>query len=94
VVVDDLDVMSVSADPAKADPPLVVDANAVLAETIGGELLQTVRRGHPEVSKAGGGIENEQFAKGNSVKIRGHPSDPLAPKESLGVGVTEASDHG
>jgi len=35
VVVDDLDVEGIGSDPAKADPPLIVDADAVLPETIG-----------------------------------------------------------
>jgi hypothetical protein len=31
VIIDDLDVMSITVDPAKADAPLIVDADAVLA---------------------------------------------------------------
>jgi hypothetical protein len=31
MVVDDLDIVRVAVDPAEADAPLVVDANAVLA---------------------------------------------------------------
>ena len=59
MVVDDLNVMGVASDPAEADPPLVVDTDAVLAETIRGELLQTIRWRHSEVSKTCRGIEHQ-----------------------------------
>lgn len=94
MVVHDLDVVGVGVDPTEADPPLVVDADAVLSEAFGRELLQTVRWRHPEVGETGGGIEHEQFAKGGSVKIRWEPPDPFASEQTLGVGVTEAPDHG
>ena len=94
MIIDDLNVMSVGANPAETDTPLVVDADAVLAETIRQEFLQMIRWRHPEVSKTCCGIEHQQFTKGDSVKIRRHPPDPFASEQSFGVGVTEAPDHG
>jgi len=94
VVIDDLNVMGVVFDPAEADPPLVVDTDAVLAETIRGKLLQMIRRRHSEVSETSRGIEHQQFTKGNAVKIRRHSPDSFASEQSLGVGVAEAPDHG
>jgi len=94
VVIDDLNVVGVVADPAEADPPLVVDTDAVLTETIRGKLLQMIRRRHSEVSQTGRGIEHQQFTKGDSVKIRRHSPDPFASEQSLGVGVAKAPNHG
>ena len=94
MVINDFNVMGIATYPTKADPPLVVDADAVLADTVGGEFLQTIRRWDPEVSKTRGGIEHQQLTKGDSVKIRRDPPDPFASEKTLGVGVTEAPDHG
>ena len=94
MVIDDLNVMDVVSDPAEADPPLVVDTDAVLAETIRRKLLQTIRRRHSEVNKTCRGIEHQQFTKGDPVKIRRHSPDSFASEQSLGVGVAEAPDHG
>jgi hypothetical protein len=44
MVVDDLDVMRVSLDPGKAQPPLIVHSNRVLTIAISAEHLQTVSR--------------------------------------------------
>ena len=42
MVVDDLDVVGVAADPTEADTELVVDADAVLTEAIADEFFETV----------------------------------------------------
>jgi len=39
VVVDDLDVVSIAAEPTEADSELVVDADAVLPEAVAGQLF-------------------------------------------------------
>jgi len=36
MVVDDFDILGISANPAKADAPLVVDANTVLSLSVAG----------------------------------------------------------
>ena len=85
--------MGVSADPAEADPPLVVDPDAVLPEPVGSQFFQAVGGRHSEIGEARGGIQHQEFAKGYPMKIRGNSPDPLAAKQSLGVGVTKATDH-
>ena len=42
MVVDDFDVIGVAASPKKADPPLIVDPNAMLSFAISGKALQPV----------------------------------------------------
>jgi hypothetical protein len=44
VIVDNLDFMRVTIAPAQADPPLVVDADAVLSFSVAGQALQTIAR--------------------------------------------------
>jgi hypothetical protein len=48
MVVDDFDIRRSSVRPPEADPPLIIDADAVLAEAIALECLQSVasRRSH------------------------------------------------
>jgi hypothetical protein len=42
VIVDDLHIVRVAVPPVKADPPLIVHADAVLSTTVTGEPFQTV----------------------------------------------------
>lgn len=49
VVVDDLDLECVTALPAKAEPPSVVDSNAVLPSAIAFRSLEPIARRWPEI---------------------------------------------
>jgi len=70
VVVDDLDIVRISSEPAEADAPLIVDSDAVLANPVPGEFLKAVRGRDTQVDEAGRGIQHDQFAKGNSLQVR------------------------
>jgi hypothetical protein len=59
VVVDNLDVMGVAAEPSEANSELIVDADAVLTDTIAGKLFKSIGRRHLEVGKGGGGVEHD-----------------------------------
>jgi hypothetical protein len=50
-----------SRSPDKADPPLVIDANAVLAGTVAGELFQAIPRRRDQVSQIICIVEIEQL---------------------------------
>ena len=93
MVVDDLDVMRVTADPAEANPPLVVYPDAVLTKPISGQLLQTVRGWNSEIDEAGSGVQHQQFSKSDPVKIRWQPLDSFPSEKSFGIRVTKAPDH-
>jgi hypothetical protein len=51
VVVRDFDIMGVTSGPSEADPPLVIDANAVLPASISRQPLQPVPWGNAQVMK-------------------------------------------
>ena len=93
MIVDDLDVVRVGSEPAEADAPLIVDSDAVLASPVSGELLKAIRGRDAEVEEAGRGIKHDEFAKGNSLKVRRHSANPLPFEKALGVGVAKAADH-
>jgi hypothetical protein len=42
VIINNLDVVGIAVMPAKTEPPLIVDANAVLALSVGSQGLQPV----------------------------------------------------
>ena len=93
MIVDDLDVVRVVCEPAEADAPLIVDTYAVLASPVPCEFLKAVRGRDAEVEEAGRGIKHDEFAKGNSLKVRRHSANPLPFEKALGVGVAKAADH-
>jgi hypothetical protein len=49
VVISYLDIERIGVFPAKADPPLVIDPNAVLTLAILVQFLESIARGYPEV---------------------------------------------
>jgi len=93
VIVDDLDVVRVGSDPAEADAPLIVDSDAVLANPVPGEFLKAIRGRDAEVEEAGRGIKHDEFAKGNSLEVGRHSTNPLPFEKALRVGVAKTADH-
>jgi len=84
VVVDNLDVVSVAPAPAEANAELVVDPDAVLAEAITGQFLESVSRRHPEICEGGGGIEHDELAQSNALEIGRKSANFLALEEPFG----------
>jgi hypothetical protein len=77
VIVDELYVVCVGSDPAEADAPLIVDADAVLADPVPGHFLKAVGWRDSEVEEAGCGIEHDELTQGDSLKIGGYSANPL-----------------
>ncbi len=67
MVIDDFDVVRISFRPPKADPPLVIDTDAVLAGPAARELLQPIGWGRAEVVQAGGGVQHQQLAQTDAL---------------------------
>jgi hypothetical protein len=93
VVVDDLDVIRVPVLPAKADAPLIVDANAVLARAVAFELFESVARRNTQVLELLGGINEANLTEHEPEQVGREPPDALALKHALGVPIREALDH-
>jgi hypothetical protein len=47
MVIDDLDVVGITVPPTKADPPLIVNSNAVLSFSIARKGVQAGSQGEP-----------------------------------------------
>jgi hypothetical protein len=62
MIVNYLDVKGVPFAPAKADPPLVVDSDAVLAPSIARQLLEAITRGKLKVTQSIRRVENRKLS--------------------------------
>jgi hypothetical protein len=94
MVVYDFDFMGVLIDPTKADAPLVVDADAVLAAAVTLEGFQAVAGRETHDVESVGGIELEKLSSGRALDIGWQVTRGGAGKELFGFGVGEASNHG
>jgi hypothetical protein len=92
VVVDNLHVNSIRINPAKADPQLVVDPNAVLPQPIAGEGLKVISGNRTEIRECHRGMNLVQFAFSHASNTL-EPSAELPPKYLLGLSVQEGPNH-
>jgi hypothetical protein len=93
VVIDNLDVAGVAFIPLKTDPPLIVQADAVLASAISAEFLQVVSRRNSEIIEYRRRIELPQLTKRHALEIRPELPDALAVEQPLGIPVAETPNH-
>ena len=93
VVVDDLDVVCVAIAPTKADAPLIVDTDAVLAGTVALELLQAVTRRHSQVFDRLSRVDRDELSEHHATQIGGESADGVACEQALSVPVGKALDH-
>lgn len=90
MVVDDLDVVCISSAPDETQPPLSVDADAVLPGAVTLELFEAIRRRDSQVVERGGRIEHAQLSQGDALNVGSWRLDALSMEETLGVPVSEA----
>jgi len=93
MVVHDLDIFGVSRPPPKTDPPLIVDANAVLPGSVSSKLLQPVAWRTAKVVQGLGRIQDQELAQRHPLQLKGPPAHPLALEDSLGVLIPKALEH-
>ena len=94
MVVDNFAFVGVLPGPAKADAPLIVDADAVLASANSLEGFQAVAERQAHDVESVGGIELEEFSPGGALNVGWKVTRCGAGKEPSGLGVGEAFDHG
>jgi hypothetical protein len=93
VVVGDFYIVRIAPRPAKADAPLVVDANAELAGAVTYELLQPIPRRDSQVVKQNSGIQLAKLSQCRPLHVRPQPPDRLTFKQLARLSVAEAPDH-
>jgi hypothetical protein len=93
MVVHDLNIVGIARSPTKTDPPLFVDADAVLAFAIPSQPLQPVPRRNPEVFENCGRVEHPELAECRPLDIGPQLLDWVSLEKALGVSIPEALDH-
>jgi hypothetical protein len=91
MVVDDLDILGASLPP-KTNPPLVVDADAVLPTAISPQCLQAVSRRGPQVVQLSGGSQHAKFTSRHPLDSGETPNGSIIG-ECFGVPTAETLDH-
>ncbi len=64
-----LDIVGISCLPTKADSPLVVNTDAVLALAVTSEFFQLVPRRHSQVLQPFSCVKDEELPESHSLKI-------------------------
>jgi hypothetical protein len=65
IVVDNFNVISCTLTPCKANPPLIIDADAVLSLPVAAQLLQPITRRLLQITQLFGVGKLKKFAIGN-----------------------------
>ena len=92
-MVDDLDLVGIASDPAEADAPLVVDANAVLAVPIAFELLEAISGWGPEILEPHRRVDVAELSEHDAAEVGRKATHVLALPQALSVAVGEMLDH-
>ena len=72
--------MRIATDPAKADAPLIVDPNAVLAFAIAFERFEAICRRRAQIVERSGVVEHTQLSSGNELDILGKRRENAPPQ--------------
>jgi hypothetical protein len=92
MTIDNLHFKSIRSLPPKADPPLIVDADAVLSLPIPTENLQAVSWWRSKIAKFDGTVQLAQFPASHLLE-GGKAQDALAVVKLLRVAAAEGPDH-
>ncbi len=78
--------------PGKHDPPLIIDADAVLPLAVALERFEAIARRNAEVVRCRRCVEHQEFAKGHALNPQVDPPDRLPIEQRFGVAVGERDD--
>ena len=79
--------------PAEADPPLIVDADAVLSGATAFQRFQPVARRHPQVLQLRCRVQLQQLPAGGSLDVSWQPSRHRALEYLLRLRTCEVFNH-
>jgi hypothetical protein len=94
VVVHDLHARCGDIAPLEANPPLIVDTDAVLSMPVTVQRFQTIARRNTQIVELFGGVNNEKLAPRSTLNLIRYSLDDVARKHRCRVLVSEAFDHG
>lgn len=92
MIVHDFNIKNISILPAKTNPPLVIDADAVLSFTVTFQGFQPVAGRDLEVLQPLCLMQEQELASGDTLNGP-EPWHVLVVEQGLGPGVAEGADH-
>ena len=93
MIIDDLDIVGTMVRPDEANPPLIVDTNAVLPQSVAAQSLQSVARRDREVQKVVGLMNLSQFALRGALDVGPKAAGEPPLEQGFSVAVSEGADH-
>ena len=93
MVIDDLHLFRASLGPAKADPPLLVDPDAMLPSPPAFERLELVAGWNPQVLQPSGDMHHRQLAAHHAEQVAGQLARHLPLEDFLRLFAGETPDH-
>jgi hypothetical protein len=94
MVVGDLDIAGRSIRPPETDPPLIIDPDTVLPDTIALQSFQAVSGRYPQVLQFDSILKESQFPSCDLEKITRDSFDALPLPDTLREPAPETFDHG
>jgi hypothetical protein len=91
VIIHDFDFICIAVAPYEAEPPLIVDADAVLAGAVALERLQSISRRNAKILQPLGCMKVEQLAPGHALDCPESRHRPVLEKR-FGVMAAKRSD--
>lgn len=93
MVVNDFNLVWAGVVPAKTNPPLGIDSNAVLSFAIAFQRFKHVPWRNPQAVQFRCGMEHEQFSTGHTFNV-GKARNLVTVEESFGVQAKKRLNHG
>lgn len=93
MVIDDLNTLRMTISPEKADPPLVIDADAIRSFSIPFERLEPIRGRQPEIFQPDSGVNRVQLHECPLLNLSRESFHEFALKDSLSIGIAKGFDH-
>ncbi len=93
MVIYNLCLVRMTALPPRADAPLVVDSNAVLALPVSLEGLQVVAGRHSHLPHLGGRVEGEELPSRAPLNRRREPADQFSLEQPISLCARKAQNH-
>jgi len=92
MIIHNLHVQRIGPSPAETDPPLIIDADAVLSLPFSLESLQAVSGRGSKVTQLHSAVQLAQFPAGGPLE-RDKARHALAQVEFLGIAAAKGPDH-
>ena len=93
MVINDLDIPTISVAPYEADSPLIVDANAVLSPSVTAKRFQAISGRYAQIGKLLSRIDYEKLFASSSLNLWRETTDGETCEDRSRTSVAKAPDH-